>query len=97
MAAESSTRIETKFKKFWPDMVFQVPDGKFVTEYPVYFYNTEKDLWTEGETPLDEQWLTSGGRPTDPATRLENRKVPTKEQSLTDVFSFKEWDNKDVF
>lgn len=93
--AESSTRMETKFKQFWPDMRFEAT--KFTTEYPVYFYAKEESLWSPEDKPLDEQWLESGEKPTNPATRPNNQKIPTKEQTETEVFAFSTWSDTTIF
>lgn len=93
---ETSTRIETRYKKFWPDMTFTY--NIFVSELPIYFHAKEEELWSEGDTPLDEQWLVIGASPTDlPVDPITKGKVPTKEQTLTEVYAFKTWSDTDIF
>ena len=73
------------FKAAWADL--EITYGSFIDQYPITFANDNGDV-------LEVQWIDKGSSPVDPTTREENPLVPTKESSVSTVYTFAGWDSK---
>ena len=81
-----STRIETLYNSWWPEMEFD--EDVFITEIPVIFYEYD------GINEFDRQWLVAGQIPTNPATPTRKPQKPMTER---ETYEFEKWDNETIF
>lgn len=79
------------YNQYWPNLTIDYPPGAMNKHTPVYFYNEKGD--TE---PLEIQQVLQGSRVIEPTKRVENPlPIPTKESSVQENFTFKEWVTED--
>lgn len=71
------------YQKAWKNLILTY--GSLINQFTVQFLNDNGDV-------LDTQYVDKGEKPVDPIKRKENPiAVPTKESTVSTVFTFKDW------
>lgn len=72
-----------EYNERWPDLVISY--GEMIEQHPVTFLNHDGSV-------IEIQYVDVGELPTDPATREDNRIIPTRDSSVSHDFTFLKWD-----